>query len=30
MQAIRVHHFGGLDALVVEDVPRPTPGEGEV
>jgi NADPH:quinone reductase-like Zn-dependent oxidoreductase len=30
MQAIRVHHFGDLDALVVEDVPRPAPGEGEV
>ena len=30
MQAIRVHHFGGLDSLVVEDVPRPTPGHGEV
>lgn len=30
MQAIRVHQFGGLDALVVEDVPRPTPGDGEV
>jgi len=23
MQAIRVHHFGDLDALVVDDVPRP-------
>jgi NADPH:quinone reductase-like Zn-dependent oxidoreductase len=30
VQAIRVHHFGGLDSLVVEDVPRPAPGEGEV
>jgi NADPH:quinone reductase-like Zn-dependent oxidoreductase len=30
MHAIRVHHFGDLDALVVEDVPRPAPGEGEV
>ncbi len=30
MQAIRVHQFGGLDALVAEDVPRPSPGEGEV
>ena len=30
MQAIRVHHFGDLDSLVVEDVPRPTPGEGDV
>lgn len=30
MQAIRVHQFGGLDSLVLEDVPRPSPGEGEV
>jgi len=30
MQAIRVHHFGGLDSLVAEDVPRPVPGSGEV
>lgn len=30
MQAIRVHRFGGLDSLVLEDVPRPAPGEGEV
>jgi NADPH:quinone reductase-like Zn-dependent oxidoreductase len=30
MRAIRVHHFGGLDTLVAEDVPRPTPGYGEV
>ena len=30
MRAVRVHHFGDLDSLVVEDVPRPTPGEGEV
>lgn len=30
MQAIRVHHFGGLDALVAEDVPRPVPGDDEV
>jgi NADPH:quinone reductase-like Zn-dependent oxidoreductase len=30
MQAIRVHQFGGLESLVAEDVPRPTPGEGEV
>jgi NADPH:quinone reductase-like Zn-dependent oxidoreductase len=30
MQAIRVHQFGGLDSLIVEDVPRPAPGEGEV
>ena len=30
MQAIRIHHFGGIDSLVVEDLPRPVPGEGEV
>lgn len=30
MQAIRVHQFGGVDALVAEDVPRPVPGDGEV
>lgn len=30
MQAIRVHHFGGLESLVAEDVPRPAPGPGEV
>ena len=30
MQAIRVHQFGDLDALVAEDVPRPVPGDGEV
>ena len=30
MQAIRVHQFGGLDALIVEDVPRPAPHDGEV
>jgi NADPH:quinone reductase-like Zn-dependent oxidoreductase len=30
MQAIRVHQFGGVDALVAEDVPRPIPGPGEL
>ena len=30
MRAARVHQFGGLDALVVEDLPRPNPGEGRV
>src|SRR5678815_3590788 len=30
MQAVRIHHFGGPDSLVVEDVPRPVPGDGEV
>ena len=30
MQAIRVHHFGNIDSLVADNVPRPAPGEGEV
>ena len=30
MKAVRVHRFGGLDAMVVEDVPPPVPGPGEV
>ncbi len=30
MKAIRVHQFGSVDSLLVEDVPRPTPGHGEV
>lgn len=30
MQAIRVHQFGDVDALVVEEIPRPTPGGNEV
>jgi NADPH:quinone reductase-like Zn-dependent oxidoreductase len=30
MQAIRVHHFGGLESLVADDVPQPAPGKGEV
>lgn len=30
MQAVRVHNFGGIDALVTERVPRPIPGPGEV
>jgi NADPH:quinone reductase-like Zn-dependent oxidoreductase len=30
MKAIRVHAFGGNDALVLEELPEPTPGEGEV
>lgn len=29
MKAIRVHAFGGLDALVYEDVARPGPGPGQ-
>lgn len=30
MKAVRVHAFGGLDAMVFEDVPRPSPGPGQV
>lgn len=30
MRAVRVHQFGGLDAMTYEQVPRPAPGEGEV
>ena len=30
MQAVRIHEFGGLDSLRVEDAPRPEPGECEV
>lgn len=30
MKAVRIHEFGGLDSLRVEEVPRPEPGEGEV
>ncbi len=30
MQAVRVHQFGGLEALQWETVPRPQPGPGEV
>ncbi|UJR85465.1 NADP-dependent oxidoreductase [Sandaracinus amylolyticus] len=30
MRAIRIHRFGGIDAMALEDVPIPTPGEGEV
>ena len=29
MKAIRVHQYGGLEALKYEDVPMPEPGEGE-
>ena len=29
MKAIRVHQYGGLEALQYEDVPLPEPGEGE-
>ena len=30
MKAVRVHRFGGLDAIVHEDVPVPEPGAGQV
>ena len=29
MKAVRVHHYGGLEALKYEEVPVPEPGEGE-
>jgi NADPH2:quinone reductase len=30
MKSVRVHQYGGLEALQYEDVPLPEPGEGEV
>ena len=30
MKAYRIHELKGLDSLVVDDLPRPTPGPGEV
>jgi NADPH:quinone reductase-like Zn-dependent oxidoreductase len=30
MKAICIHHFGGLDALSYQDLPRPEPGRGEL
>ncbi|MDE0341750.1 MAG: NADP-dependent oxidoreductase [Deltaproteobacteria bacterium] len=30
MKAVRIHEFGGLDSLKVEEAPRPEPGAGEV
>jgi NADPH:quinone reductase-like Zn-dependent oxidoreductase len=30
MRAIRVHEFGGVEAIVAEDVPRPIPADGEL
>ncbi len=30
MKAVRIHEYGGLDALKYEDVPRPEPGPGEL
>ena len=30
MKAARIHEFGPPSVIVIEDVPRPTPGPGEV
>jgi NADPH:quinone reductase-like Zn-dependent oxidoreductase len=30
MKAVRVHKFGGLEAIMHEEVSRPAPGEGQV
>jgi len=30
MKVIRVHAFGGVDALVYEEVPPPVPADGQV
>ena len=30
MKAARIHRFGAPDVIIVEDVPRPLPAEGEV
>src|SRR5208283_1404489 len=30
MKAVRIHSFGGPESLLLEDVPAPTPGPGEV
>jgi NADPH:quinone reductase-like Zn-dependent oxidoreductase len=30
MRAVRVHQFGGLEAIVYEEVTRPVPGEAQV
>src|SRR5436309_14107258 len=30
MKAARIHSFGGPEVIVVEDVPRPVPGAGEL
>lgn len=30
MRAVRIHRFGPPEVIVVDDVPRPSPGEGEV
>ncbi len=30
MKAIRIHEFGGIDRLTVDEIDRPTPGPGEI
>src|SRR6516165_10710556 len=30
MRAIRVHEFGGIDTIRLDEIPRPVPGAGEV
>jgi hypothetical protein len=30
MRAVRVHRFGGLEAIVYEKIPRPAPSAGQV
>lgn len=30
MKAVRIHEFGGPDALLYEDIPEPEPGQGEI
>ena len=30
MKAVRIHEYGGVDVLRLEDAPRPEPGPGEV
>ena len=30
MRAIRVHEFGGIDTMRLDEIPRPMPGAGEV
>jgi NADPH:quinone reductase-like Zn-dependent oxidoreductase len=30
MRAIRIHGFGGIDTMRLDDIPRPVPGAGEV
>ncbi len=30
MKAVQIHGFGGPDALVLDELPIPSPGEGEV